>query len=195
MRNSVRGTPVRHISNTAREGMSAGKPANYSGTVNRQFEGDQKENREIGIAQGTPYQSRDGNSDEYSRTASQGKYGMVIDPAAGNMADPHANGNGVLLDGISRERGYEPRDERTMDSPVREGSPTFDAGFIREENRAHLGKGIGVSEAQINDDVLGIGGVLSRGMRGTSTPHGNIDELTDDDTLRGSTGSSMHEKE
>jgi hypothetical protein len=191
---SVRGTPVRHVSNTAREGMGAGKPKGYEGTVNKQFQGDQKINREEGISTGTPYQSREGNSAEAKRTVSQGRYGMVIGEAGDNQ-NPHVNGNGVLLDGMNRDRGYEPPSERTLDSPVPDGSPVFDAGFIQTENRAHLGKGIGVSDAQINDDVLGIGGVLSRGMRGTSTPGGGENELTDDDTLRGNTGSSRHEKE
>lgn len=191
---SVRGTPVRHISNTTREGMGAAKPKGMDGTVNRQFQGDQSINRQEGISTGTPYTSRDGNSDEFSRTVSHDKYGKVIGEAGDNQ-QPRDNGNGVLLDGMDRDRGYEPRDERTLDSPVPDGSPTFDASFIQAENRAHLGKGIGVSEAQINDDVLGIGGVLSRGMRGTSTPEGREDELTSDDTLLGETGSSSQEKE
>ncbi len=181
---TVRGTPVRHISNTAREGMMAGKPSGMSGTVNKQFEGDQKGNRQEGVARGTPYESRDGNSDEFMRTRSQGKYGMVMDAAAGDQADPRDNGNGVILDGMSREAGYTPMSERTMDSPVMEGAPTFDTRTIRDENIAHLGQGIGARPSQAADDILNIGGVMSRGMVGTSTPQGGEDELVEDDVLR-----------
>jgi len=182
---TVRGTPVRHISNTAREGFNNGaKPVGMSGTVNKQFEGDQKGNRQEGIARGTPYESRNGNSDEFSRTVSRDKYGRVIDPAAGDQADPRANGNGVVLDGMSREEGYTPKREQTEDSPVPQGSPTFDTRTIRDENVAHLGQGIGARPSQAADDILEIGGVMSRGMVGTSTPQGGEDELAEDDVLR-----------
>ena len=125
---SVRGTPYTHVTNTRSEGMMHGaKPKGMSGTVNKQFEGDQKGNRQVGIAQGTPYQSMDGNSDEFVRVRSRDKYGKVIDDAAGDQANHLNNGNGVILDGIAREMGYTPMAAATMDSPVMMGAPRFDA--------------------------------------------------------------------
>ena len=182
---SVRGTPYTRVSNTRTEGMMHGaKPKGMSGTVNKQFEGDQKGNRQVGVAQGTPYQSQDGNSDEFMRTRSNGKYGVVMDPAAGNLADPAANGNGTILDGMSREMGYTPMPAATMDSPVMTGAPHFDTRMIRAENLAHMGQGIGAAPSQSGDDILAIGGVISRGMQGTSHKSGAETELAEDDDLR-----------
>lgn len=178
---SVRGTPVTSIKASNTEGQRAGKPAGMNGTVNKQFEGDQRfqENPRAG----TPYNSQDGNGPETRVVRSQGKYGMVTDEN-GDQNNPKDNGNGVLLDGISREAGYTPRDERTMDSPVHEGAPRFNTSFIKQENLAHLGQGIGAAPSQASDEILAIGGVMSRGMVGTSRLGAPEGELTEDDTLR-----------
>jgi len=181
---SVRGTPVNSIKAPPNQGMRAGTPKGMNGAVNRQYEGDQKGNRQEGIATGTAYHSEDGNSPEAMRVRSEGRYGMVRDEN-GDQNNPRDNGNGVLLDGISRESGYNPRDAHTMDSPVMDGAPKFDTRTIRQENLAHLGQGIGASPAQAGDDLDSIGGVMARGMVGTSKPSGGIMELTDDDTLHG----------
>ncbi len=182
---SVRGTPVRHIGNTAHEGMSGAKPSGMSGTVNRQFEGDQSGNRQTGLKTGTPFNSRNGNSDEFSRTrSSDRKGGMVIDDAAGNQNDPKANGNGVLFDGVSRATDYLARDAGAMDSPVPLGAPILRHGAIRTENIEHLGQGIGASPSQAGDEILSIGGVMSRGMDGVDKPGDSEESLLEDDTLR-----------
>lgn len=192
---SVRGTPVRHITNTAREGIAPGTPKGMSGTVNKQFEGDQKGNRQEGVASGTPYTSKAGNSDEFMRRRPTTGAIAADDQVGADFNNPRSNGNGVILDGISRDSGYTPQPERAMDSPVPSDAPTFDPSFIRQENLAHLGQGQGASPAQAADEILNIGGVLSRGMRGTSSSSRPEDELTDDDRLTGNTGSVPHEKE
>jgi hypothetical protein len=173
---------VRHISNTAREGMMAGKPKGYEGAVNKQFQGDQTMNK-LNNATGTPYDSRNGNSDEFTRTVSQSKYGMVRD-VNGDQNNPADNGSGVILDGITREDGYSPMSAETMDSPVVRGAPALDTRSIRAENIAHLGQGIGASPSQAGDDILAIEGVMSRGTQGTSHPNEGPDELAEDDVLR-----------
>lgn len=179
---SVRGTPVHSIKAGNSQGMRAGTPKGMSGTVNRQYEGVQDMNRANG-ATGTPYHSRDGNGPESKRVRSQGKYGDVRDQN-GDQANPTSNGNGVLFDGINREAGYNPMAADAMDSPVPHGSPQFDTHTIRQENLAHLGQGIGAVPAQSGDDILAIGGVMSRGMVGVSRPTGGEEELLEDDVLR-----------
>jgi len=181
---TVRGTPVRHVSNTTFEGIAPGKPKGYSGTVNKQFEGDQKGNRQEGVAKGTPYNSDAGNSDEFSRTRASGLYGDVRSNKNLDMADPASTGNGVLFNIHGREEGYSPVGDRTMDSPVHEGAPEFQTRNIRQENLAHLGQGIGASPSQAADVLLEIGGVMSRGMQGTSSRDGGEDELLEDDVLQ-----------
>jgi hypothetical protein len=181
---SVRGTPYTHVTNTAQEGISPRTPKGMSGTVNKQFEGDQKGNRQEGVAKGTPYQSQAGNSDEFVRVRSRDKYGKVIDDAAGDQANYKSNGNGVILDGIAREMGYTPMAAATMDSPVMMGAPHFDTRTIRDENLAHIGQGIGAAPSQSGDDILAIGGVISRGMENVSRSNGGEDELLEDDVLR-----------
>lgn len=173
---SVRGTPVRSISG-ANEGQMAGKPSGYDGTVNTQYRGDQ-------TGGGTPYTSRDGNSATAKRVASQGKFGDVIDTNAGvNFSEPNSNGNGVILDGMTRESDYSPRGASAMDSPVPQGSPAFQAGAMRQENIAHLGKGKGADASQAGDVILNIGGVMSRGMLGVSKAGESATELVEDDVL------------
>lgn len=155
---TVRGTPVHSMRGS--EGMAAGKPKGMSGTVNQSFEGDQKGNHQEGIATGTPYQSHDGNSANARRTVSQGKYGMVTDQN-GDQASHLNNGNGVILDGMSRENGYFPPGDQTTDSPVPGNAPTFDSRGIRQENLAHLGRG---NERAVGDVIADVGGVMSRGI-------------------------------
>lgn len=180
---SVRGTPVTSISRNNGQGwLSPGaKPAGYSGTVNKQFEGDQKGNNQVGIASGTPYQTASIN-DDIQPAPNRSKYGIVLSENGMNMADPKQNGNGVLFDGVSREHGYLAPDAHTMDSPVPQGAPHFDTRTIAQENIAHLG--VGAVPGREADDILSIGGVISRGMDGTSHANGGEMELLEDDLLR-----------
>jgi hypothetical protein len=139
----------------------AGKPAGYTGTVNNQYKGESATPRG-----GTPYTSRDGNPPGAKRVASHGaKMGEVIDTATGeNFSNPLSNGVGVVLGQITREADYFPQPAGVMDSPVPNGAPTFRAGSMRAENVAHLGQGIGAAPSQASDEILKIGGVMSRGM-------------------------------
>jgi hypothetical protein len=179
---SVRGTPINSIKAPNNQGMMAAKPKGMSGVVNRQFEGEQATNRANGNT-GTPYNSQDGNGPESKRVRSSDKYGKVRDHN-GDQNNPADNGNGVILDDITRESGYNPKDAEAMDSPVPRGSPEFNTRTIEQENLAHLGQGIGAVPAMAGDDILAIDGVMSRGMIGTSRPTGGIMELTEDDVLR-----------
>lgn len=175
---SVWGTPVHTVADTAREGIAPGTPRNMEGVIPKQYRGDHAPGH------GTPYRSEAGNGPEYSRTVSSDKYGKVDSPESGDQSNPKVNGNGVILDEMGRAQGYTPRSRMTMDSPVPTDAPIFDTSTIRQENIAHLGRGKGVSEAMVNDDLDAIGGVMSRGIEGHSTPSGGEDELIEDDTLR-----------
>jgi hypothetical protein len=169
----------------AREGYAAKmpvKPMGYNGTVNSQFEGDQSGNRQTGLNTGTPFNSEQGNPDEASRVRFQGRYGVIDVNGGQDMNSPSSNGNGVVLDGMNREKGYQPRDTKQLDSPVPSGAPFFDTRTIAEENRAHLG---GDEFNTVDLDDLGkMGGVMSRGMVGTSRGSASEDELLDDDYLK-----------
>jgi hypothetical protein len=148
---------------------SSSKPKGYSGTVNKQFEGDQKGNRQVeegmeGGKLGTDYHSEKGNSANFRRVVSHGLYGDSRGLSGLDQQKSSSNGNGVILDGMSRADGYTPKSERTTDSPVPEGAPEFRTSFIREENIARQGQGIGASPSQASDDILEIGGVMSRGL-------------------------------
>lgn len=113
---------------------------------------------------GTPYNSAK-VSDDAAPKSSSGTFGNVIDTQTGvNLSRPESNGNGVILDGISRESDYFPKTAGAMDSPVPAGSPTFREGGMRAENIAHLGQGIGAAPSQASDVILNIGGVMSRGI-------------------------------
>lgn len=182
---TVRGTPY-HFQGTGATRMQgvapsdARKPSEMSGVVNRQFEGDQS--RKVNPRSGTEYQSEVGNSDEFIREASHGpKGGVVLSENGINMNEPRSNGNGVILDGITRESAYSARAAGAMDSPVPKGAPSFAGADMVAENRAHLGRG---NERAASDVITEIGGVMSRGMIGTSTPSGGPDELLEDDVLR-----------
>lgn len=176
-RNTVRGTPYSHVKAGNTEGQKAGTPAGYEGTVGRQYGDDEIR---TGPSRGTPYQSRAGNGPETRRVVSSDKYGKVIDPVAGNMSDPASNGTGVVLDGAeSYSRGFSPGSEATLDSPIPREAPRFDPGFIAAEDAAHLGSG----NHAAREGLVSGGGVMSRGMVGTSKRGGAEDELTTDDTL------------
>lgn len=157
---TVRGTPVRFVSADNGQGFtSGGKPPGFQGTVNGQYAGESAT-----PGGGTPYNSGSENDDKAPKS-SNSKFGNVIDTQTGvNMSEPSSNGNGVILDGISRESDYTPRAAAAMDSPVPHGAASFPAGAMRTENIAHLGKGVGVDASQAGDVLDAIGGVMSRGM-------------------------------
>lgn len=181
---TVVGTPVRSIKAGNVEGMMAGTPKGYEGVVNRQYQGDQSGNRQTGVNTGTPYNTRNGNGPESKRVASSDKHGIVIDTQTGvDLNEPTSNGNGVILDGMTRESDYTPRGAAAMDSPVPQGSPTFEAGAMRAENIAHLGKGKGAAASQAGDVLLAIGGVMSRGIAGTTKASDSSTALIEDDLL------------
>lgn len=179
---SIRGTPVHHIGTggTRMEGVTPGKPKGMSGTVNQQFEGTQVTNRENG-ATGTPYNSRVGNSDEAIRVRSHGKYGINDANGQGEMNNPVSNGNGVIFDGI---QDFMPPSEPALDSPVPSGAQApipeaaKDLAALRSGEGSYWGRGAGPL-----DNFQEMGGVMSRGMIGTSTPAGGENEMLEDDVL------------
>lgn len=153
---TVRGTPVRSISQGGYT--NSGKPPGFQGTVNPQYAG-----QSATPGGGTPYNSGAGNDDQTKTTKQSGGVGQVIDTQTGtNLNEPSSNGNGVILDGITREGDYFPQSAGAMDSPVPNGSPAFQKGAMRAENIAHLGQGKGADASQAGDVLLGIGGVMDR---------------------------------
>jgi hypothetical protein len=184
------GTPV-NVIKSGGSGRAAGKPGGYAGaagTVRDTFEGDQKGPRQVAAQMsgkqdlGTPYQSVAGNPGDASRIAhGTGFYGVDAVEGGQNMNDASSNGNGTILDHMSRETQYQPRSPAMIDSPVPGNAPFFDSRTINDENRAHAGRG---NEATANDRLLPIGGVMSRDMLGTSTPKGGENELQEDDVLK-----------
>jgi len=161
--------------NTVRSGGAGIKPQRPAGyetgaqTVRDQFEGSQKGNDQAraemsgntGI--GTVYNSDAGNPGDASRTRSDHRYGVTDVNGGQDMNNPSSNGNGVILDGMNRDKGYAPTPTRMMDSPVRDDAPFFDTSTIHDENLGRMGRGKGVSPDQVEDDLVGIdGGVLSR---------------------------------
>lgn len=166
---SVRGTPFTKIGPGGSNQGFRQAGGNADNTVGSQYRGGG-----INTApneRGTPAQYAHGNAADAKRTVSSDKYGKVLDPQAGNLNDPASNGPGVMLNG-------DPSKDM-LDSPVPMKAPQFDEGWIEQENRAHLGTG---NEEGMNSLAAG-SGVMSRGMKGTSTPGGAETELTDDDTL------------
>jgi hypothetical protein len=167
---SVRGTPVNHVNSRGalignKEGFGSVPPRlpkGYSGTVNQQFEGDQKGNQQVGIAGGTPARSELGNPDEALRVRADHRYGVSAGAGGQDYNNPASNGNGVVFDDMSRSAGYTPPNAATMDSPVAKGSPVFDTHNIRAENLAHLGQGVGAAPSQAGDDLVKIGGVMGK---------------------------------
>src|SRR5579859_8013365 len=138
---SVRGTPVHHVSNTAKEGIAPGTPKGMKGTSPEQYDSDRR-GYQSDPRGGTPYHSDAGNGPETRRVVSHDRYGKVESNQQGNANDPVNNGSGVVLDGTNDySRGYMPRGEPTEDSPVPRHAAVFDAGFIHKEDEAHAGRG------------------------------------------------------
>jgi hypothetical protein len=179
---TVRGTPVRFIS-AGNEGMAAGKPANMSGTTSKQFQGDQS--NKVDARSGTAYNSQNGNSPTAKRVASSDKYGMVVSENGINMSNPESNGNGVVFAGVGGMSILPASMPQTMDSPVPEGAqrPIENAPGILANLRSGSGSQWGANGGPSNT-FLDMGGVMTRGMVGTSTPTGGPDELLEDDVLR-----------
>jgi hypothetical protein len=173
-----RGTPVNHI-HSGGAGIRPATPKGFDGTQPKQFESEKSGYRdEHATGHGTAYGSVAGNPGD-ARVASQGRYG--VSPGAGgvDMNNPAANGKGVVLDGANEyANGYRPRDEKLIDSPVPTDAPVFDPSFIGTEDRAHAGSG---NEGTARDNLLEIGGVMSRGQVGSSSRNGPENELLQDD--------------
>lgn len=161
---SVRGTPVTFLGPNGDPGYGGMTPGSYGS--------------------GTPLNSVKGNPDNAMRQVSNGKYGMVDTPAAGNQADHTNNGNGVLFNGVSEGRDYLATQAGAMDSPVPAGAQMPNTNSADTLNALRNGSGKDYSGSkQIPDQILAAGGVLSRGMLGTSTPSGGAAEMTEDDAL------------
>ncbi len=185
----VRGTPV-NVIRSGSSGINPQKPAGYNTggqTVRDQFEGDQSGNRQverqIGKKLSTQYNSDRGNPGDASTTRADYRYGVILSNGGQDMNNPASNGNGVFFDKMSRANGYMPPDARHLDSPVPNGAPMFQGESIKQENLGHLGQGIGASPSQAEDVITKIGGVMSRGMVGSSTARASESQLTSDDTL------------
>jgi hypothetical protein len=175
-----RGTPYRHVgpNETNRQGMEHGsKPGGMDGTSKSQFGSEKGGYRDEHVSgHGTPYQSRDGNPADAKRLVERSVSAESSDH--GDQNDPHSNGPSVMLDVGDYTSGYAPRIEHTLDSPVPEHAPIFDRRTIRQEDRAHAGMR---NEQTATDNILEIGGVLSRGQVGSSSRHGPETELLQDD--------------
>lgn len=179
---SVRGTPYTHIGpggQGGNEGFRQGG-GNADRTVQPQYQGSGLNTQ--ANARGTPARYEHGNVDEFKRVVSSDKYGMVESNQQGNANNPNNNGDGVILDKMSMDYAS-PANEPAEDSPVPGNAPIFDTGEIISVNQARLGSGVKSEHAR--DDLLGCGGVMSRGMVQKSTANGPEDELTEDDTLPG----------
>lgn len=183
---SVRGTPVRSISADNGQGFltPGARPKGMSGTVNRQFEGDQSGNRQTGLNTGTPYQTRSVN-DDIQPNPNRMKYGVNNANGQGDMDSPTSNGNGVLFDGISEAADLVPSASAVTDSPVPTGAqkPAADATEVLANLRSGVGKQWGPSDGPGNN-FQDMGGVMSRGMQGKSHASGGEMELLEDDVLR-----------
>lgn len=179
-RTSVRGTPYTHIKASNTEGQRPGIPMGSDGqTSMQQFRGTGMSTTQ---SSGTPYRSEAGNGPETMRMVSSDRYGMVEDRSAGNLSDPKSNGDGVVLDGMTRDYASPPV-HPALDSPVPSGAPVFMTDNIPRVNDMRNGVGIGAGPVQGRDNLLDCGGVMSRGMVGTSSSSGPETELTDDDVL------------
>lgn len=175
-RTVVRGTPYTHIASpSANQGFSPSTPGK---TVQPQFQGGGINTQ--ANTQGTPYNSGRGNPDETRRVVSSDKYGKVMSNSQGDANDPKNNGDGTVLDNMTVDYASA-SPQPTLDSPVPGGAPAFDVGEIIPVNKARLGSGM--PDAAARDDLLNLGGVMSRGMLGTSKPGQPETALTDDDTL------------
>jgi hypothetical protein len=176
-RTVVRGTPYTSIKAGNAEGRAPASPKGSDGeTSMEQYRGTGMSTAQ---GRGTPYRSEAGNGPESKRVVSADRYGKVMSNQQGDANDPMNTGPGVLLAGMGED--HSPPPAAALDSPVPGGAPVFDPGFMEIENREHLGSG----NERATGGLVSVGGVMSRGMKGTSTPEGSETELTDDDTLPG----------
>lgn len=178
MANTVRGTPFRSIGPNGNAGTRGGTDGGQ--TVDPNYRG-------TGIntapnTRGTPESYKTGNPDNARSVVSSNRQGGVVLSEHGiNHNDPNANGDGVVLDNVGADYSP-PGGAPTLDSPV-PGGPVYDSTRIPEHNSIAMGRpGAG---AEQRDSILNLGGVMSRGMVGCSTPGGPEDELMHDDTLPG----------
>lgn len=176
---TTRGTPYTHIGPSGSNSGYRQSGGNADNTVGEQYRGSGINTQTN--ARGTPAQYEHGNPGDASRVASHDKYGMVESNEQGNANNPANNGSGVILDGAHYANGFSPHAETTLDSPIPRDAPRFDTGFIATEDAAHLGKGSHAERSR--EGLVAGGGVMSRGMLGTSTPGMPETALTDDDTL------------
>ena len=183
-----RGTPVTSVKAGNNQGMGAGKPSGYEGTSRARNPGANFTSDTRGYQSsersGTPYHSQDGNGPETRRLVTRDAHGRdVVSEHGMRMNDPASNGAGVVFDGANnREAGYQPHQHPMIDPPVPEHAPNFKPEWIQEENRAHLGTAI---EHLAGEGLVELGGVMSRGMVGTTKPHDPATILTSDDDYPG----------
>jgi len=181
-----RGTPVTSVKASNTQGMGAGKPAGYSGTSRDRNPGASFTSDTRGYQSsresGTPYHSQDGNGPETRRLVTRDAHGRVPDHGIVHN-DPASNGAGVIFDGANnREAGYQPPRHPMIDPPVPEHAANFKPEWIQQENRAHLGTGL---EHLADEGLAELGGVMSRGMVGTTKPTDPATILTTDDDYPG----------
>jgi hypothetical protein len=146
-----------------REGFTPGTPQGTKSTVLDQFRGSGINTAPNPV--GTPLQDVDGNPDETRRVAEgTGRYGVVLSENGQDHNNFASNGDGVILDKMSKDYA-DAAHKPTLDSPVPREAPLFETDNIIEENRAHLGKGSGPTapnDDMSRDDLMKIGGVMSR---------------------------------
>lgn len=181
-RTVVRGTPYTKIGGSGNNssGIAPGSPKGADGqSTLSPYRGTGMSTTQ---GPGTPFRSEAGNGAEAKRVVSADRYGKVMSNQQGDANMPMNNGNGVVLDSVSSD--YEdPTHQPALDSPVPGNAPLFQTDKIVSVNQARLGSNMPAAAAK--DDLLALGGVMSRGMVQKSTPGGAETELTDDDTLPG----------
>jgi hypothetical protein len=157
------GTPVNHI-RSGGAGVAPGRPEGMQQTVKPQFASDNRGYQDNPRG-GTPYNSDAGNPGDARRTAEgTGLYGVVLSENGQDHNNFRSNGDGTVFDKM-RGDYHDPVAAPHLDSPVPSGAARFDTSDIAVENRAHLGKGSGPTapnDAQARDDLLAIGGTMSR---------------------------------
>lgn len=145
---SVRGTPYRFVSADGGQGFNPTKtPESAAG--------------------GTPLNNAIVNDDD-QKTVSRDNHGVVIDTQAGvDMNNPESNGNGVLFNGVVEGKDYTPwgNENSVLDSPVPQGAQRPSQNSSNLVNAVHNGTGKDfAANQQIPDQILKVGGVISRGM-------------------------------
>lgn len=177
-RSIVRGTPYTHVKVGGLEGARAGEPKGADGqTTVKQYRGTGMSTAQS--SRGTEYHSVNGNPADARREVSRSTNTESSDH--GNQNDPASNGPTTLLDVGPLAGGSVAPLHATTDSPVPQNAPLFEPGWIAEEDRAHLGTG----NERGAEGLVAAGGVMSRGMVGTSKSGAGEEELTTDDTLPG----------